>query len=456
MLTGESLPVEKSADDKVYSGTINKHGSFNFIAKGIGKDTVLANIVRVVEEAQGSLPPIQRLADKISAYFVPAVLTIAIITFFIWFFVTGNITAAFVAGVSVLVISCPCALGLATPTAIMVGTGKGAENGILVKSGVSLEIAHKIDTIVIDKTGTITKGKPEVTKLYNYSEYNDKKLMQLVAAVENKSEHPIANAIVEYTQDKNIPACENFQVLPGYGVIGTVEGLKTIVGTAKLLQDNGIYTSEFDSDASGMEMNGITAVYVAINGKLAAMIGIADTIKQDSHEAIEKFQNLGIDVYMLTGDNFKTARAIGRQVGIPDKNIIAQVLPENKAAKVKELQSENKIVAMVGDGINDAPALAVSDIGFAIGSGSDIAIESGDIALMNNSLQTIVTAILLSKKTMQKIRQNLFWAFIYNVIGIPIAALGMLSPVIAGAAMSFSSVSVVTNSLSLKRFKVNQ
>eukprot|EP01156_Anaeramoeba_ignava_P011189 Anaeramoba_ignava/a482271_55.p1 GENE.a482271_55~~a482271_55.p1 ORF type:complete len:799 (-),score=118.63 a482271_55:529-2925(-) len=458
MLTGESLPVEKSKEDKVYSGTINKHGSFNFIAKSIGKDTVLANIVRVVEEAQSNLPPIQRLADKIAAYFVPVVVGLAILAFGLWYLITGDISAAFIAGVSVLVISCPCALGLATPTAIMVGTGKGAENGILVKSGVSLEIAHKINTIVLDKTGTITKGKPEVTDFYNYTKYSDKELLRFIATVESQSEHPLADAVVNYatTLNVSISSITNFQVFPGNGVIGNIDNKKVIVGTAKFLNSHDIYTDNFVTDSSYLELDGKTAIHVGIDGKLACIIGIADQVKEDSKAAIDKFKTMGISVYMLTGDNFRTAKTIGKQVGIKDDKIIAEVLPENKAEKIKDLKSDMRVIAMVGDGINDAPALAVSDIGFAIGSGSDIAIESGDIALMNNNLQTIVTAIELSRKTMLKIKQNLFWAFIYNVIGIPVAALGMLSPIIAGAAMSFSSVSVVTNSLSLKRYKVEK
>ncbi|MFP4546842.1 MAG: heavy metal translocating P-type ATPase [Fidelibacterota bacterium] len=455
MLTGESLPVEKSIDDQVYSGTVNNHGSFNFIATGIGKNTVLANIVRVVEEAQASQPPIQRLADKISGIFVPVVISIAVITFLLWFFITGNLSAAVIAAVSVLVISCPCALGLATPTAIMVGTGKGAENGILVKSGVSLEIAHKIDTIILDKTGTITKGKPEVTDVLNYTTMDDREFLQYVASTENKSEHPIADTIVNYTKDQSIdiPECDDFQVVPGKGIRANLFDKKIITGTKTLMKDNDIVIDNFMSDATSLELEGKTAVYVAIDGKFAGIIAVADTVKPDSKRAISQLKEMGITVYMITGDNIKTATAIGQQVGIEKENIFAEVLPENKADKVKVLQQEQKTVAMVGDGINDAPALAQADIGIAMGSGSDIAIESGDIALMNTSLTTIVTAINLSQKTMLKIKQNLFWAFIYNIIGIPIAAMGYLSPIIAGAAMSFSSVSVVTNSLSLKRFK---
>ena len=457
MLTGESLPVEKQENDRVYCGTINKQGSFNFLAKEIGKDTMLANIVKTVEEAQNIQPPIQRLADKISALFVPVVISIAIISFMLWFFITGNISMAFVAGVSVLVISCPCALGLATPTAIMVGTGKAAENGILVKTGASLEIAHKIETIVMDKTGTITNGKPIITDLINYSKYSDNEILQIAASLETKSEHPIADTIVLEAKSKELELleCKNFQVFPGYGVIGSVKNDVIIIGTAKLLIKNQINVSHTESDIFKLESDGKTTIYISRNNKVIAVIGIADTIKDDSAKAIIELQKLGIEIFMITGDNQKTAQAIGRQVGIDTENIIAEVLPENKAKKIKELQKNNTIVAMVGDGINDAPALATANIGFAIGSGSDIAIESGDIALMNNSLLTIVTAIELSRQTMRKIKQNLFWAFFYNIIGIPVAAMGMLNPLIAGAAMSFSSVSVVINSLSLKRFKTN-
>lgn len=455
MLTGESLPVEKSVHDKVYSGTVNHHGSFNFLAQSIGKDTVLANIIRIVEEAQSNLPPIQRLADKIAAYFVPAVISIAVLTFGLWFLIAGDITAAFVAGVSVLVISCPCALGLATPTAIMVGTGKNAEYGILVKSGVSLEIAHKINTVVLDKTGTITRGKPQVTKIVNYSNYDDNQLMQWVAGLENKSEHPIAEAIVAYTQNNNLPVpdCENFQVFPGQGVAGHVNRHKILAGKPSFLYDNGIFTGDYDRDAFKLEIQGKTVIYISIDDRVSGMIGVSDGVKEGSAEAIALMKEMGLEVFMLTGDNRRTADAIGSEIGLPPSQIISEVLPEKKAEIIKELKSSGKVIAMVGDGINDAPALAVADVGFAVGSGSDIAIEAGDIALMNSNLKSVITAIELSRKTMQKIKQNLFWAFFYNVIGIPIAALGLLNPIVAGAAMSFSSVSVVVNSLGLKRYQ---
>ena len=453
MLTGESFPVQKQINDKVYAGTINKYGSFNFLAKGIGKKTVLANIIRVVEEAQSNLPPVQRLADKISALFVPIVVGIAIISFFTWFLITGNITSAFIAAVSVLVISCPCALGLATPTAIMISTGIGAQNGILIKSGTSLEIAHKIDTIILDKTGTITNGKPEVTDILNYSNYSDEEILLYTASLESQSEHPLGDSIIEKAKSLKLELlqCNDFQVFPGRGVSGTIHGKCLVVGNTKLLEANGCNLLPIQSEILKLESLGKTAVFVSINEKVVAIIGITDTIKNESLAVISKLKSLGIDIYMITGDRKQTAYSIGKQVGIEEEKIISQVMPEDKSNKVNEFKLQNKIVAMVGDGINDAPALAMADIGIAIGTGSDIAIESGDIALMSDNLETIITAILLSKHTMKKIKQNLFWAFIYNIIGIPFAALGLLNPIIAGAAMSLSSLFVVSNSLSLKR-----
>ena len=454
MLTGESIPVEKEQGDKVFGGTINKHGSVTFKATGIGKDSVLSNIIRIVEQAQANQPPIQRLADKISAIFVPTVVSIAVITFLLWFFITGNTTAGIIAAVSVLVISCPCALGLATPTAIMVGTGKGAENGILIKNGASLETAYKIDALILDKTGTITKGKPEVTDIVPLNGKSKKEILDITAAVENKSEHPLAETIVKKARDfiDNIKEADDFKSYPGKGVSGKVEGKNVVVGTAKLLTKQKIKLNSEKDKAAELEKEGKTVVMVAIDNQVEALIGIADTIKEDSVTAIKRLKSMGIDLYMITGDNKRTAAAIGKQVGIEKDKILAEVLPENKSDEVKKLQNKGKTVAMAGDGVNDAPALATANIGMAIGSGSDIAIESGDIALMNDSLETIVAAINLSKKTMKKIKQNLFWAFFYNSLGIPIAALGLLSPIIAGAAMSFSSVSVVSNSLSLKRY----
>jgi len=454
MLTGESIPVEKEKGDQVYGGTINQYGSLTFQAKGIGKNSVLSNIIKIVEQAQANQPPIQRLADKISAIFVPVVVSIAVLTFLLWFFITGNTTAGIIAAVSVLVISCPCALGLATPTAIMVGTGKGAENGILIKNGASLETAYKIDALVLDKTGTITKGKPEVTDIVPLNNRSEQEILEITAAVENKSEHPLAETIVKKAREfiDNVPDAQDFESYPGKGVSGRVQNQKVVVGTQKLLKNRKIKLNSEKDKAAELEKEGKTVVLVAIDDQVEALIGIADTIKEDSVEAIKKLKDMGIEIYMITGDNSRTARAIGKQVGIPEENILAEVLPKNKSDEVKKLQDSGKTVAMAGDGVNDAPALATAHVGMAIGSGSDIAIESGDIALMNDSLETIVAAIKLSKKTMRKIKQNLFWAFFYNVLGIPVAAFGLLSPIIAGAAMSFSSVSVVSNSLSLKRY----
>ena len=455
MLTGESIPVDKKEKDTVIGGTINKNGTITFKSTKIGKDTVLARIIKVVEEAQGSKAPIQQLADKVAGVFVPVVLVIALTSFAIWNFAIGNGSMAFIAAVSVLVIACPCALGLATPTAIMVGTGLGAENGILIKSGESLETALKINAIILDKTGTITKGEPSVTDVIPTDDFDKDKLLQYAAIVEKKSEHPLGEAIVNEGMErfKNIEDPDSFNAVPGKGAIAEFHGSTFIVGTKSLMTENSIDTSNGDDKVIQLEEDGKTAMYISANGKLKGIIAVADTIKEDSAEAIKKMHNMNIDVFMITGDNQRTAEAIGRQVGLDREHILARVLPENKAAEVKKLQDKGLVVAMVGDGINDAPALATADIGMAMGTGSDIAIESGDITLVKGSLTTIVSAIKLSKKTMSKIKQNLFWAFIYNIIGIPFAAMGLLSPIIAGSAMAFSSVSVVTNSLSLKRFK---
>src|SRR6056297_673066 len=455
MITGESIPVEKTKNDNVIGGTINQNGSITFKAKKIGKDTVLSNIIRIVEEAQANQPPIQRLADKVSAIFVPSVVSIAIITFILWMILNGDLNQSFVAAVSVLVISCPCALGLAIPTAIMVGTGLGAKNGILIKNGTSLETAHKITSIIFDKTGTITKGKPVVTDILTFNDVDEKKLLQVSASIENKSEHPLAETIVKEAKNRKIKFLDfkDFKAIPGKGVKANYKKDKIFIGTADLMKDNGIDIKQYNEKIHSLENDGKTTVIIGKNDEIIGLIGIADTIKEDSKEVIEQIKSMGIDVYMITGDNQRTAEAIGKQVGIKKDNILANVLPKNKADEVEKLKKEGSVVAMVGDGINDAPALATADIGMAIGSGSDIAIESGDIALMNNSLKTIVAAINLSKKTMSKIKQNLFWAFFYNTLGIPVAALGFLTPIIAGTAMSFSSVSVVSNSLLLKKYK---
>ncbi len=453
MLTGESLPVEKKIGDPVIGATINKFGTFKFEATKIGKDTALSQIIKMVEDAQGSKAPIQKIADQVSGIFVPVVIGIALLTFLIWYFAAGDFTAAIVSAVSVLVIACPCALGLATPTAIMVGTGKGAENGILIKGGEHLERAYKLNSIVLDKTGTITKGKPEVTDLIPLNGQDKEELLEIAAIAEKNSEHPLGAAIYERGKADfgNIPDPDGFEAIPGRGIKAIIGDKEVYIGTRKLLKEKGIETNNIENTITGLEDEGKTAMLMAIDNKIEAVIAVADTVKENSREAIEDLLKMGIEVYMLTGDNKRTAAAIAKQVGI--KNVLAEVLPENKAEEVEKLKKQGKIVGMVGDGINDAPALATADIGMAIGTGTDVAIEAADITLMRGDLRSIPTAIKLSKKTMNKIKQNLFWAFIYNIIGIPFAALGLLSPIIAGGAMAFSSVSVVTNSLSLKRFK---
>lgn len=452
MLTGESLPVEKKAGDFVIGATINKFGTFKFEATKVGKDTALSQIVKMVEDAQGSKAPIQKIADQVSGIFVPVVVGIALITFFIWFFTTGDLTKAIVSAVAVLVIACPCALGLATPTAIMVGTGKGAENGILIKGGEHLETAYKLNAVVLDKTGTITKGQPEVTDIITFGKLDKKEVLTLASISEKSSEHPLGVAIYENGKKElgSIPDPDSFEAIPGRGVMAVV-GNKTIyMGTRKLMLEKAIDLGTVESTLTELEDHGKTAMLMAVNNKLEAVIAVADTLKENSKEAIEDLQKMGIDVYMITGDNKRTANAIARQVGIT--NVLAEVLPENKAQEVEKLKSNGKVVAMVGDGINDAPALATANIGMAIGTGTDVAIEAADITLMRGDLRTIPSAIRLSRKTMRKIKQNLFWAFFYNVIGIPFAAFGFLNPMIAGGAMAFSSVSVVTNSLSLKSY----
>ncbi|MCP4133693.1 MAG: copper-translocating P-type ATPase [bacterium] len=454
MISGESIPVEKQKDDPVIGGTINKHGALTILSTKVGRDTILARIIQVVEDAQGSKAPIQRLADTVAAYFVPTVLGIAIITFLVWTFILGDRTMGIIAAVSVLVIACPCALGLATPTAIMVGTGKGAENGILIKNGESLERALKINSIVLDKTGTITKGEPAVTDIVPVGDITVEKLLELSAIAEKKSEHPLGEAVTRKAnaQFNSIPDPAEFRAIPGKGVAALSGEAEILAGTAVLMKEKAIDTAAAEKQVAELEKEGKTVIYIAINKILKGLIAIADTVKEDSKPAIESLMNMGIDVFMITGDNSRTAEAIGKQVGIAPDHILAHVLPENKAGEVKKLQEKGLVVAMVGDGINDAPALTTADIGMAMGTGSDIAIESGDVTLIQGSLTAIVTAILLSRKTMTKIKQNLFWAFIYNIIGIPFAAMGLLNPVIAGGAMAFSSVSVVTNSLLLKRF----
>ncbi|HEY8464231.1 MAG TPA: heavy metal translocating P-type ATPase [Bacillota bacterium] len=453
MLTGESLPVEKKTGDTVIGATINKFGAFKFEATKIGKDTVLAQIIKMVEDAQDSKAPIQKIADQVSGVFVPIVLGIAVATFLVWTFGEYNLKMGIVSAVAVLVIACPCALGLATPTAIMVGTGKGAENGILIKSGEHLEKAYQINAVVLDKTGTITKGEPEVTDIVPLGDFSKQELLKLAAIAEKKSEHPLGVAIFNHAKKvfDDIPEVTQFLAIPGQGVQAGYESKEILIGTRKLMLDQAINFESSEETAAHLEDDGKTVMFMAVNHQLEALIAVADVVKEHSTEAIRELQKLGIEVYMITGDNRRTAAAIAKKVGITA--VLAEVLPEHKAEEVDKLRKAGKIVAMVGDGINDAPALATADIGMAIGTGTDIAMEAADITLMRGDLRTIPVAIRLSRKTMLKIKQNLFWAFFYNIIAIPFAALGMLNPVIAGAAMAFSSVSVVTNSLSLKRFK---
>lgn len=452
MITGESIPVDKSKGDEVIGATINKYGTFKFEATKVGKDTVLSQIIKLVEDAQGSKAPVQRLADKISGIFVPVVVAIAVVTLLAFTLIKGDFNTGLINAVAVLVIACPCALGLATPTAIMVGTGKGAEKGILIKSGEHLERAHKIDTIIFDKTGTITKGEPEVTDILSFEGIDGEEVLRVTASVEKVSEHPLGQAIVKKGEEESLELKEpeEFVSIPGKGIQATLEGKRVLIGNRKLMQDNGISIEAGEDDLLRLEEEGKTAMLIAIDGNLRGIIAVADKIKETSKDAIEKLKSMGLEVYMITGDNERTARAIAKEVGIT--NVLAEVLPENKAEVVEKIKSEGKKVGMVGDGINDAPALAAADVGFAIGTGTDVAIEAADITLMRGDLQGVVTAIRLSHRTMRTIKQNLFWAFFYNSIGIPFAALGLLNPMIAGAAMAFSSVSVVTNSLRLRKF----
>ncbi|WP_077324831.1 heavy metal translocating P-type ATPase [Virgibacillus siamensis] len=451
MITGESIPVEKKANAAVIGSTINKNGSIEMEATKVGKDTALASIVKVVEEAQGSKAPIQRLADVISGYFVPIVVGIAVLTFIIWiaFVQPGELESALVAAIAVLVIACPCALGLATPTSIMVGTGKAAESGILFKGGEHLEKTHQLEAIILDKTGTITKGKPEVT---NFT--GDEETLQLLASAEKGSEHPLAEAIVAYATEKDIDFVEvdEFNAIPGHGIKVKISGKHVLVGNRKLMQDHHVDVVGMEQDLIDYEVEGKTAMLIAIDGNYRGIVAVADTIKETAPQAIKGLHEQGLEVIMLTGDNDRTAQAIAKQVGID--HVIAQVLPEEKADKVKEIQAQGKKVAMVGDGVNDAPALVTADIGIAIGTGTEVAIEAADVTILGGELLLILKAIQISHATIRNIRQNLFWAFGYNTAGIPVAAVGLLAPWIAGAAMALSSVSVVSNSLRLKRAKI--
>jgi Cu+-exporting ATPase len=461
MLTGESIPIEKKAGDKVIGASINKNGSFQFEATKVGKDTTLSQIIKLVEDAQGSKAPIAQLADKVSGVFVPIVIVLAILSGVAWYFLgQESWIFALTITISVLVIACPCALGLATPTAIMVGTGKGAENGVLIKSGDALETTHKIETIVFDKTGTITEGKPVVTDILVTGSLSKDDFLLLAASAEKGSEHPLGEAIVLAAEEKGMTFKEidNFVAIPGHGIEVEIEKETFILGNKKLMVERQIDLLDFEEESNRLAKEGKTPMYIANSHELLGIIAVADTIKESSVRAIEKLHRMGLEVAMLTGDNKRTAEAIAKQVGID--RVLSEVLPEDKANEVKKLQQEGKKVAMVGDGINDAPALAQADIGIAIGSGTDVAMESADIVLMRSDLMDVPTAIELSHATIKNIKENLFWAFLYNTLGIPVA-MGLLylfggpllNPMIAGAAMSFSSVSVLLNALRLKRFK---
>jgi len=477
MVTGESIPVEKKIGDEVIGATINKTGSFQFEATKVGKDTTLAQIIRMVEEAQGSKAPIQRLADVIASYFVPIVIGIALITFVVWYFMgpAPALTFALLNFVAVLIIACPCALGLATPTAIMVGTGKGAEHGVLIRSAEALERSHKINTVLLDKTGTLTQGEPKVTDIVAVSSSSQEEVLRLAASAERGSEHPLGEAIVRAASERKLELSppSDFNAVPGHGVEALVEGKKLLLGNLRLIKDRGLFLNGLEEEAERLWEKGKTVMFLGMDSQVVGIIAVADTLKPNAKEAVEALHKMGIEVVMLTGDNRRTAEAIAREVGVD--RVLAEVLPEHKAQEVKKLQSEGRMVAMVGDGINDAPALAQADIGIAIGTGTDVAIETGDITLISGDLTGIVTAISLSKRTMRTIKQNLFWAFAYNTALIPVAAgvlflifgntgvpsglrfilgnYGFLNPMLAAAAMAASSLTVVSNSLRLRRFK---
>ncbi|MBP1706617.1 MAG: hypothetical protein H6Q39_341 [Chloroflexi bacterium] len=462
MLTGESMPVEKKTGDQVIGATLNKSGYFKFRAARVGKDTALAQIINLVEMAQGSKAPIQRLADRIAGIFVPAVLGIAVITFLAWFFAGSQpFIFALTAFIAVLVIACPCSLGLATPTAIMVGTGKGAQNGILIKSAEALEGAYRVKAIVFDKTGTLTRGKPVVTDTIPTNGMPPRAVLRLAAAAEKGSEHPLGMAILEAGRDgdSQLPSPASFEALSGRGIKATIENQELLLGNRLLMQENNIAVAGVEGQISRLEEEGKTVMLMAVDGKLSGIIAVADTIKESAAAAVAQLQAMNIETVMITGDNHRTAQAIAQKAGIG--RVLAEVLPQDKAAEVRKLQENGQVTAMVGDGINDAPALAQADIGIALGSGTDVALETGDIVLVRDDLRDVVEAIKLSRYTIRKIRQNLFWAFIYNTIGIPIAAgvlfpfTGLLlNPIIAAAAMGFSSVSVVSNSLLMNRYKM--
>ncbi len=480
MITGESIPVEKTIGDEVIGATINKTGSFRFEATKVGKDTTLARIIRLVEEAQGSKAPIQRLADVIASYFVPIVIGIAIITFFIWYFLGPSpaLTFALLNFVAVLIIACPCALGLATPTAIIVGTGKGAEHGILIRSAEALERSHRIDTVLLDKTGTLTRGEPKVTDIIAIPSSHPEEVLRLAASAEHSSEHPLGEAIVRAAAEKKLKllAASDFKAIPGQGVEASLSGRKLLLGNLKLIKERGLTLNGLEAQAERLWEEGKTVMFLGADGRVLGIIALADTLKPRAREALAEIDRMGIELVMLTGDNRRTAEAIARQAGI--SRVLAEVLPENKSREVKRLQKKGRVVAMVGDGINDAPALAMADVGIAIGTGTDVAMETGDITLISGDLGGIATAIALSRSTIRTIKQNLFWAFAYNTALIPVAAgvlylafgssgvpsglhfvfgdYGFLNPILAAAAMAASSITVVLNSLRLKRFKPAQ
>jgi len=477
MITGESIPVEKRIGDEVIGATINKTGSFQFETTKVGKDTTLARIVRMVEEAQGSKAPVQRLADVIASYFVPTVIGIAIVTFIVWYFVgpPPALTYALLNFVAVLVIACPCALGLATPTAIMVGTGKGAERGILIRNGEALERAHQIDTVLLDKTGTLTRGEPAVTVVVASPSSSPDEILRLAASAERNSEHPLGKAVLKAALEKKLElsASSDFNAIPGEGVEALVEGKKLLLGNLKLMEERGFPLNALEKKAADLFQQGKTVMFLGWDSQVAGIIALADTLKPGAKEAVQTLRKMGIESAMITGDNRRTAEAIAREAGID--RVLAEVLPEHKAGEVKRLQEEGRVVAMVGDGINDAPALAQADIGTAIGTGTDVAMETGDITLISGDLMGVATAIALSKRTMRTIKQNLFWAFAYNTALIPVAAgvlylafrntgvpsglhfilgeYGFINPMLAAAAMAASSITVVSNSLRLRRFK---
>jgi Cu+-exporting ATPase len=468
MLTGESLPVEKRPGDAVIGGTINRTGAFRYAAKNLGADSVLSQIVKLMRDAQGSRAPIQRLADRISGIFVPVVMSLAVLTFVVWFVAAGTapLIPAFAAAVAVLIIACPCAMGLAVPTAVMVSTGKGAQHGVLIKGGEALQRARDVGVVVLDKTGTVTEGRPTVTDLVLApgagADWTEESLLRAVASLEGSSEHPLADAIVRHAKDRDLELteAESFDAVTGRGATGVVDGHALAVGNERLMSDYAVDVAPLRESAERLAGQGRTPMYTAIDGALIGVIAVADPIKDTSRAAIARLHRMGLEVVMLTGDNRRTAEAVAREAGID--RVVADVLPEGKVAEVKRLQAEGKVVAMVGDGINDAPALAQADVGVAIGTGTDIAMEASDITLMRGDLRGVASAIDLSRKTMRTMKQNLFWAFIYNVVGIPVAAgvlypaFGiLLSPILASAAMAFSSVSVVMNSLRLRAARIS-